>query len=148
MSDVALWSHAAFCALRVVCCTLCIVVGLRQSRTIKESLPFLHTRSPCPRSHIRLLTLVACIGRGGAEHWAHRRAPLRIVFSRVVGRGARGWGKNYLPHPHKKNSLTNYLVVWYASPVKESLLLSPKKRNNNETHTCYKHTPRSNRRTY
>jgi hypothetical protein len=26
-------------------------------------------------------------GRGGAEHWAHRRAPLRIGFSRVVGGG-------------------------------------------------------------
>jgi hypothetical protein len=31
-------------------------------------------------------------GEGGAEHWAHRRAPLRIGFSRVVGREARGWG--------------------------------------------------------
>jgi hypothetical protein len=25
-------------------------------------------------------------------HWAHRRAPLRIVFSRVVGEGVRVWG--------------------------------------------------------
>jgi hypothetical protein len=37
-------------------------------------------------------TLAARRGRGGAEHWAHRRAPLRYPFSCVVGRGARGWG--------------------------------------------------------
>jgi hypothetical protein len=67
--------YGSIVARRLLCSICCLLTA---NYSLEHSL-LPPARAPTP-------------GRGGAEHWAHRHAPLRISFSRVVGRGARGWG--------------------------------------------------------
>jgi hypothetical protein len=80
--------------------------GRWQSRTSKEMLPFLLTCSPPPP-----------LPKGrGAEHWAHRRAPLRIGFSRVVEEGSREWGLTGEPLHALFTFLRDYLALHLLLP--------------------------------